>query len=320
MPMKPSAEPVGPCRMAMIARLTAFSPQRLRARERRYELLRPKRGPGGHRLYGRKDLRGLRAIRQLLDAGRSIGEINNIGRGQLLGMAPPSAVSSGRVEAWTDSIVEAALGMDERTLQDTLDDAFASSETEEAIERVVLAAQQRTGSLWSQGQCTIASERLASGSFVFRLRGLVKVEESQAPAGARLALCACVPGERHEPGLLAISYSLARRGVRTMMLGADVPFADLYEACTLVKPRAILLSVFTRSLFEASKVALLDFRQQLDQSIAIVLGGSGAPRSDPDLQASCVTLVPSEQSPGQAARSLLEDFRVSISTLSASAG
>ena len=317
--MKPSAEPAAPYRMATIARLTAFSPQRLRAWERRYELLLPRRGPGGHRLYGRQDLRVLRAIRQLLDAGRSIGEINDIGRDQLLRMALPSAVSSDRVEAWTRSIVEAALSMDERTLQDTLDDAFASLEPEQAVERVVLAAQRRIGSLWSQGQCTIASEHMASGIFAFRLRGLVKVEESQAATGAQLALCACVPGERHELGLLAIAYSLARRGARIMMLGADVPFGDLYEACTLVEPRAVLLSVSSRSLFEASRVELLDFRQHLDPSTAVVLGGSGAPRSEAELHASSVTLVPSEQSPAEAARSLLEALRIPCRASSASA-
>lgn len=317
--MKPSAEPAAPYRMATIARLTAFSPQRLRAWERRYELLRPARGPGGHRLYGRNDLRVLRAIRQLLDAGRSIGEINDIGRDQLLGMAVPLVVSSDRVEAWTSGVVEAALGMDERTLQDTLDDAFASMEPEQAIERVVLAAQRRIGSLWSQGQCTIASEHMATGIFAFRVRGLVKVEESHRASGAQLALCACVPGERHELGLLAVAYSLARRGVRVMMLGADVPFSDLYEACTLVKPRAILLTVSSRNLFEASKAELLGFRQRLDRSTAVVLGGSGAPPSDPELQANSVTLVPSDQSPWVAARSLLEVIGVSLRTLSPSA-
>lgn len=310
MSTKPSAEPAAPYRMATIARLTAFSPQRLRAWERRYDLLRPERGPGGHRLYGRKDLRVLRSIRQLLDAGRSIGEINEIGRDELLGMALSSPVSSERVDAWTRGIVEAALGMDERALQHTLDDAFASLDPEQAIGRVVLAAQRRIGSLWSQGRCTIASEHMATGLFVFRLRGLVEVEESQAAAGAPHALCACVPGERHELGLLAIAYSLARRGVRITMLGADVPFADLYRACTLVAPRAILLSVSSKGLFEASKAELLEFRQNLDPSTAVVLGGSGAPRGDPELHASTVTLVSSEQSPGEAARSLLEVFRI----------
>ena len=223
-------------------------------------------------------------------------------------MALPSPVPSERADEWTRTIVDAAMGMDERTLQNTLDDAIAALEPEPAIERVVLAAQQRIGSLWSQGQCTIASEHMATGIFVSRLRGLVGAEAPRAAAGADRVLCACVPGERHELGLLAIAYSLARLGVRITMLGADVPFADLHKACTVSGPRAILLSVSSGSLFEAARDELLDFRRRLRPGIAVVLGGRGAPRSDPDLQAATVTLVPSAQSPGEAARSLLKVF------------
>ncbi len=222
--------------MATIAKLTSFSPQRLRAWERRYDLLRPKRGPGGHRLYGGEDLRLLRTVRELLDSGRSIGEINDIGRDALLGRQPGAAVSPALAEQWTRSIVEAALNMDDRTIDRMLDDAFASLTPELAIERVVVPAQERIGTLWSHGECSIASEHMATAIFVFRVRSLVEVEGPRQSVGAQPVLCACLPGERHELGLLAISYSLAIRGARIMILGADVPFEDLVKASSVVSP------------------------------------------------------------------------------------
>ena len=310
MSIERSVEPAAPYRMATIARLTSFSPQRLRAWERRYELLRPKRGPGGHRLYGRDDLRVLQAVRELLDAGRSIGEINDIGRNALLGRGLRTSDISKRAEEWTQGIVEAARRMDEQTLQRTLDYAFDALEPEHAVERVVVAAQRRIGALWSSGQCTIASEHMATGIFVYRLRSLVDAEASQTSPRALRILCACFPGERHELGLLAVGYSLAIRGARITMLGADLPFADLHQACALLAPRAILLSVSSRSLFAASKVELLDFREQLGATTAVVLGGSGAPRYDPALERSAVMLVPPAQSPSGAAESLLEAFQL----------
>ena len=292
--------------MATIARLTSFSPQRLRAWERRYELLRPKRGPGGHRLYGRDDLRLLRAVRELLDAGRSIGEINDIGRHALLGRGLRSSDASKRVEEWTRGIVEAAQRMDERTLQGILDDAFGSLEPEHAVERVVLAAQRRIGALWSSGQCTIVSEHMATGIFVYRLRSLVEAEATQVPPRALRILGACLPGERHELGLLAVGYSLAIRGARITMLGADLPFADLREACSVLAPRAILLSVSSQSLFTASKAEFLDFRARLEATTAIVIGGSGVPLHDPDLERSAVMVMPSTLSPSGTAQSLID--------------
>ena len=303
-----TTEPAAPYRMATIAKLTTISPQRLRSWERRYDLLRPKRGPGGHRLYGREDLMVLRAVRQLLDAGRSIGEINDIGRDALLGRERPAAVSSKLVEQWIRAIVEATLSMDDRAIQSYLDGALASLDPEGAIEHLVIPAQQRIGSLWASGQCTIASEHMATGVFVHRLRNLLESEASQQSADSRRVLCACLPGERHELGLLAVSYSLAIRGARITMLGIDVPFADLYEACVSLGPRAVLLSVSSKKLFEASKGELLDFRERLQPTIAVVLGGNGVPQQDPDLHVTGVTLVPSGQPPRDAARSMLVAF------------
>lgn len=309
MSIERSAEPAAPYKMATIAKLTSFSPQRLRTWERRYDLLRPKRGPGGHRLYSRDDLHVLQAVSDLLESGRSIGEINDIGRDTLLGRESRSPVASNIVEKWTREIVAAALSMDDRAIQGILDVALASLAPEQAIERVVIAAQQRIGNLWSLGKCTIASEHMATSIFVFRLRSLVEAEAPRASTNAPRLLCACLPGERHELGLLAISYSLTIRGARITMLGANVPFADLQKASILLDPRAILLSVSNRELFEANKMELLDFRDRLDPRTAVILGGSGVPRRDPELQRCAVTLVPAKGSASRTARSLLDAFQ-----------
>jgi DNA-binding transcriptional MerR regulator len=71
-----------------ISERTGFSPGLLRAWERRYRLLEPVRLEGGHRLYSDEDLRILMRIRDLLDEGRSIGELAALGREALLAQAP----------------------------------------------------------------------------------------------------------------------------------------------------------------------------------------------------------------------------------------
>jgi hypothetical protein len=79
---------------ATVSRLTGFSPDLLRAWESRHRLLDPARGVGGQRLYSDEDLAVLRAVRMLLDEGRSIGEIAANGRQELLAASgrvlPPS--------------------------------------------------------------------------------------------------------------------------------------------------------------------------------------------------------------------------------------
>jgi DNA-binding transcriptional MerR regulator len=78
-------------KVGTVGRLTGFSPALLRAWEHRHQLLRPERGIGNQRLYTDDDVQVLCAVRQLLDSGRSIGEIAVLGRRALLAAAPAPA-------------------------------------------------------------------------------------------------------------------------------------------------------------------------------------------------------------------------------------
>ena len=57
----------------VVAELTGINPVTIRAWERRYQLVRPTRTPGGHRLYSRRDVEHLRQAAGLVAQGISIG-------------------------------------------------------------------------------------------------------------------------------------------------------------------------------------------------------------------------------------------------------
>lgn len=57
----------------VVAELTGINPVTIRAWERRYELVRPTRTPGGHRLYSRLDVERLREAAALVAEGIAIG-------------------------------------------------------------------------------------------------------------------------------------------------------------------------------------------------------------------------------------------------------
>ena len=242
-------DPTPPYKMGTIVRLTSFAPQRLRAWEHRYDLLRPSRGDGGHRLYDDEDLRVLSAVRQLLDTGRTIGEINRIGRAALLAkdVRPLDGLSGTRTETrhlatphtTTDAgglirrIVQATVEMDELELNRVLDEAFAAMSAEVVIDQVLAASLRLIGTMWADGSCTISSEHLATRIFTHRLRTLLETAASTGHPGRPRLLCACFPQERHELGLLALGYSLTLRNARVTVtvLGSEVPMGDLDRAC-----------------------------------------------------------------------------------------
>ena len=74
----------GPYKTRTVTQMTGFAPPLLRSWERRYDLLHPLRGPGGHRLYTGEDLKVVLTAKELLSVGRSIGEIAGFGREALL--------------------------------------------------------------------------------------------------------------------------------------------------------------------------------------------------------------------------------------------
>src|SRR3954462_4670297 len=56
-----------------VAELTGLAAARLRAWERRYEVVRPRRLPHGYRAYSRDQVALLRAFARLIDGGERIG-------------------------------------------------------------------------------------------------------------------------------------------------------------------------------------------------------------------------------------------------------
>ena len=62
-------------RIGAVSRMTGISPDALRIWERRYAAVSPQRSPGGGRLYSSQDVARLRLMKQLVDAGDTIGEV-----------------------------------------------------------------------------------------------------------------------------------------------------------------------------------------------------------------------------------------------------
>jgi len=107
-----------------VARMLRMPVATLRVWERRYGLTRPRRSPGGRRLYSADDIRRLALIKQLTDLGHAIGSLAALDMPQLQRVASThadavaatqggersDAARSPSVRAWRLALVGAALG------------------------------------------------------------------------------------------------------------------------------------------------------------------------------------------------------------------
>ncbi|MEZ5394114.1 MAG: MerR family transcriptional regulator [Bryobacterales bacterium] len=312
--------------MRTIARMTDSSPALLRAWERRHNLLRPWRGPGGHRLYTEDDLQVLLRVRELIDQGRSIGEIAELGRETLLRQgaermrehvddAPsklklPAPETLDALKHHRDQIVRATLEMDSTAINRALDRSFALFSPEVVVFDVIGPATREIGELWAQGKCSVASEHMATGIFVHRLLKLVESAEL-VRSEFQPVIVACFPDEYHQLGALMLAYRLCREGLRVNFLGGSLPFEDLEAACGVLKPSAVLLSATRPAIFEAHRQGLLEAAKRVSKEIEFYIGGQGVPEDDPQLSKCGVRTVSTTDDPKESFDLLAEEIRKS---------
>lgn len=282
-------------KMKTISRLTGFSAAVLRAWETRHGFLLPVRTPSGHRLYTESDLKVLERVRERIKQGHSIGEIAVLGRDRLLAEAnlgdrlqarstsetalaaaeeTRSALSPGLLEELRHAVVAAARALDAVALDAALDRAFASTSTEQVLNHVLRPAAVEIGELWAAGLLSVASEHMASATFVARMHELLAAL-APASATAPVALVACLPDEQHEVGALAVALHLEQRGYRAIYLGQGLPIEDLERACEQVAPALVALSVTREALLAVHAPRLLELVRRRAGTTTFWLGGSG---------------------------------------------
>lgn len=291
-------------KVSTVCEQTGFTPGLLRMWERRHEgLLDPQRTDGGHRLYTPDDLRVLLRVRQLLNEGRSIGEVAALGRTALLGAAGPApaepaaaVTDEARLEAWGRELIAAAVAMNEPRLVGVLDQVFAHLSPPVAIERVLQPALYRLGEEWAAGRASVAAEHLASAAVVGRLMRLVEAAQPPPGNGAQMAIAACLPDEQHEIGALVVAYALARLHHRVAYLGASMPLVDLESSCQALRPALLCLSVSRPALLATHEPGLVAMASRL-KGTRILIGGRGVELPQPALEAVGVELITPDRPP-----------------------
>ncbi|HKY57591.1 MAG TPA: MerR family transcriptional regulator [Aeromicrobium sp.] len=220
-----------------------ISPATLRAWERRYAVVQPTRTDGDYRIYSADDIRVLRSMKELIDAGwssRFAAQEALRRRSEPAGLSPEAATDSGDLPS---QFVAATAALDSRQLEELLDRMFAQGSFELVVENHLFPSLRAIGDAWASGRVTVAGEHLASHAVGRRLAAAFDAAAS-AP-GARRILMGLAPGSHHELGLYAFAVAARRRGLAVDYLGADVPVPDWVAACAGPEVAGVVLAVPT---------------------------------------------------------------------------
>ena len=251
-----------PVRIGEFARRVGVAPELLRAWERRYDLLRPVRSPGGFRLYTDDDAERVSRMRRALGDGLSAAEAARaaLERGR---------ASEGLLEDAAERLLAAIERYDEAAAHALLDETLAAFGLEAVLRDVVLPTLKQVGLKWENGTLEISHEHFASNLIRGRLLSLSRL---WGRGGSPLAVLACAPGETHDLSLLAFGVLLRSHGWRILFLGADTPLPTLTQTVKETQPALTVLTSFKVALLQPEARAL----RRLAKAAPLALSGPGA--------------------------------------------
>ena len=251
----------------------------LRAWERRYQIVEPRRTSGGYRQYDEAAIRRVRAMRSMVEDGwtpsaaaESLRDVVDADLPDAVAVSDESTLTD--ADDLRDRFVRAAADMEPAALQAVLDEMGARASFEPMVDRYLFPALHALGDAWQAGAVSVAAEHAASAA-VGRWIGAVYDAAGTNRPGGRPILVGLPAGARHELGALAFAAAARRAGLTAQYIGADVPASDWIRAARATMASAAVIGVPTATDAPAARAVVASLRRALPD-VLVILGGDGA--------------------------------------------
>ena len=262
------------------ANRAGVTPDVLRAWERRYGIVEPRRTSAGYRQYDDVAIRRVSAMRRMVEDGwtpsAAAESLRDIADADLPGGEAPPDASRGTADAddLLDRFVAAAAAMEPAALQAVLDEMGARASFETMVDRYLFPALRALGDAWQAGTVSVAAEHAASAA-VGRWIGAAYDAAGTNRPGERPILVGLPAGARHELAALAFATAARRAGLTVHYIGADVPAADWIRAARATSARAAVIGVPTATDAPAARALVASLRRAFPD-LLVTVGGEGA--------------------------------------------
>jgi DNA-binding transcriptional MerR regulator len=269
--MTPAASAHYPIRV--VSRMTGLSVDTLRAWERRYQAVSPRRDGRG-RTYSDAQVSRLKQLAVLVERGHAIGTIAGLSDAALRTLEQSPAAKQSARAAETDEIdlselLHAIKRYDLTGMEAIVNRHAVMLPPDTLVFAVVLPVLREMGERWQAGTVRPAQEHLVSAVMRTVLGGLLRT--LSRPSAKTHLVFATLSGERHELGLLCAAVLAASAGHGVLYLGPDLPTADIAHAVRTSKATALVLAGTANMDINAEDLAPL---KRLPADVSIWVGGA----------------------------------------------
>ena len=273
----------------VVARRTGLSPHVIRAWEKRYNAISPKRTETNRRLYSDEDIERLILLRYATMGGWNIGQVARYGTEQLKTLVQPPPVETVSTRSpeeagagdqdrssrqlHLETCLRAVEGLDGTGLERALSEASVFLSQPVLLEEVITPLMWTIGERWRQGSVRVAQEHLTS-AIVRTFLGRLSAAFEQTASAPAIVVTTPV-GQLHELAALIVAITAASEGWRVTYLGPNLPADEIAGAVHQQNARAVALSIAYRSDDPYIRQDLIRLRHMLSQDTAILAGGKG---------------------------------------------
>ena len=261
-------------RIGEAARRAGLSDAVLRAWERRYGVLEPARTPGGYRVYSEQDNALLRRLRQLTEDGMAIREAAALTAGPHRG-ALRRRTDGAQLTRWRQAMLGAAARLDQTGIERVLDAALTALTPLQVYEELIVRLEREVGERASRGTPGRAQQRLVSQVIRARLLGFLRTARGCTRGQV---VCACLPDEEHDLGLLGAALRFRAAAFRVTFLGARTPLEHLGHVARRLRAAVVALACVHDPGATALRRTLAAVGRALPARTGCVIGGRAAVR------------------------------------------
>lgn len=210
-----------------LERLTGIKTHTIRMWEKRYGIIQPDRTETNIRFYKDADLQKLLNISILNKNGRKISHISAMTEEEIAMGVSSLSVNHELVDADINSMVMAALGLQEDQFEEVLNSCLIKLGFERTFCEVIFPLFDKLGIMWQIGRINACQERFITN--LVRQKLLVAIDGIVGPGeDSKGTFLLFMPvGHDNDIGLLFANYLIRKNGYKVVYLGTSVPFEHL---------------------------------------------------------------------------------------------